>query len=140
MDRRLPVFFCPACWAEVAAALDICPRCGTDIEAVQEQRDFADKLLAALDHPIADTAARVAMILGQLREGRAVEALMRVVCQAKDAYVVEAAVEALGRIGEPRSRSVLEVAVCRGTVRVRLAARQALTSLRIPLENHDERD
>lgn len=68
------------------------------------------------------------------------EPLMRVVCQAKDAYVVEAAVEALGRIGDPRSRSAIEVAACRGTLRVRLAARQALTSLRIPPENDDERD
>lgn len=121
--------FCPACWAEVGASAQVCPRCGADMEAVQQGRDFVGKLVAALDHPEPETRARATLILGLRGEARGVEALMRVVCRSEDASLVEAAIEALGRIGDRRCRKVIEAALGRGTLRVRQAARQVLASL-----------
>jgi HEAT repeat protein len=105
------------------------------METVQQGRDFAEKLIAALDHPEPETRARAALILGLRGEKRGIEPLIRVVREGKDASLMEAALEALGRLGEPRCRAVLETATIRGTLRVRLAARQALASL----EECDER-
>jgi HEAT repeat protein len=99
------------------------------MEAVQAQRDFVDKLIAALDHPEPETRARAALILGLRRETRCVDHLIRVVRQTRDASLVEVAVEALGRIGDPRSREAIEWAGIHGSLRVRQAARRALASL-----------
>jgi HEAT repeat protein len=129
-------FFCPACWAETAGDDRVCPRCGADVEAVQGQRDFVEKLIAALNHPEPETRARAALILGLRKEKRAVEPLLRVVREGKDASLMEAALEALGRLGEPRCRAALETAAIRGTLRVRLAARQALYCFEKGNERH----
>lgn len=136
MAHSPPTFFCPACWAESPTSGGTCPRCGADMEAMQQGRDFTAKLIAALDHPEPETRARAALILGLRREACSVKPLMRVVCRAEDAFLVEAAIEALGRIGDPRCRKVLEAALDRGTLRVRLAARQVLASLEERNERH----
>jgi HEAT repeat protein len=104
------------------------------MEAVQAQRDFVDKLIAALDHPEPETRARAASILGRRRETRGVDALIRVVRQARDPSLVEVAIEALGRIGDPRSREAIEWVATRGTLRVREAARQVLATLKPRVE------
>jgi HEAT repeat protein len=99
------------------------------MERVQESRGFVDKLIAALDHPEPETRARAALILGLRREKRAVEPLLRVLREGTDASLMEAAIEALGRIGDRRCRAALETVAIRGSLRVRLAARKALASL-----------
>jgi HEAT repeat protein len=106
------------------------------MEAMQQGRDFTAKLIAALDHPEPETRARAAFILDLRREACSVEPLMRVVCRAEDPFLVEAAIEALGRIGDPRCRKVLEAALDRWTLRVRLAARQALSCFEKGNERH----
>ena len=45
----------------------------------------------------------------------------------------------LGRIGDPRCRPVLESVLVRGSLRVRLAARRALTALGVSMEATHER-
>jgi HEAT repeat protein len=67
-----------------------------------------------------------------------VDALIRVVRQAHDASLVEIAIEALGRIGDPACRGAVERASTHGTLRVRHAARQALALLRPRLEPRGE--
>ena len=138
MPSSVTHFFCPACWAETAGDDRVCPRCGVDMEAVQRGRDFVDKLIAALDHPEPETRSRAALILGLRRETRGLEALIRVVRQARDASLVEVAIEALSRIGDPACRGTVERAATHGTVRVRQAARQALALLRPRLEPRGE--
>lgn len=128
-------FFCPACWVEVSEEARVCPRCGADMEAIQQRRDFVDKLIAALVHPEPETRARAAMILGLRGEKRGVEPLMRAVREARDTFLVEAAIEALGRIGDPECRATIEEAGARGTIRVRQAARRALASLETSSDN-----
>ena len=131
-------FFCPACWAETAGDDRVCPRCGADMEAVQQGRDYVDKLIAALGHPEPETRARAALILGLRRETRGVDPLIRVLRQAHDASLVEVAIVALGRIGDPRSREVIEGVGIRSSLRVRQAARLALALLPARVEDRRE--
>ncbi len=138
MPRNSVVFFCPGCWAEAPARQGICARCGADMEAVQTERDFVDKLIAALDHPEPETRARAALILGLRRETRGVDPLICVVRRAHDASLVEVAIEALGRIGDPACRGAVERAATHGTLRVREAARQVLATLMPRLEPRGE--
>lgn len=136
MPSSVICFFCPACWLEVPEEARLCPRCGADMEAVQRGRDFVEKLIAALDHPEPETRARAALILGLRGERRGVAALVRAVREGRDPFLVEAAVEALGRIGDAGSRGAIEAAALHGTLSVRRAARRALAVL----EKDDERD
>lgn len=80
------------------------------MEAIQQGRDFVEKLIAALKHPEPETRARSALILRLRKDRRGVEPLMRVVRESEDSGLVEAALD-------------------RGTLRVRRVARQALASL-----------
>lgn len=68
--------YCPGCFALIEAGSDRCPVCGIDIGSLSA-RDFRDKLLAALDHPLADVRLRAIIALGWRDEGLTAEALAR---------------------------------------------------------------
>lgn len=89
-------------------------------------RSFVEKLLSALHHPEPQTAVRVAWILGERHERAAVPDLIRTVETAEDGFLVEAAVEALGKIEAPRALECLKQACQHGPIRVRHAARNAV--------------
>ena len=120
-------FYCTQCWAEVPASATRCPRCGDDIVARQARSDYTEKLIAALRHPEPTTPVRAAWILGERRERAAVEPLCRLVRDSSDAFLVESAVEALGKIGDARAAATLEWARRHPSPRVRRRAEQALT-------------
>jgi HEAT repeat protein len=122
------IFYCPICWEEVAEKELRCSRCGSDLAAA-DTRPIAEKLCSALKHPEGETAVRAAWILGERREAGAVPELIRTVESERDGFVVEAAVEALGKIGDPIAVECLKVAAEHGAVRVRIAARKALQKL-----------
>jgi HEAT repeat protein len=104
----------------------VCPACGADAEQFSSRRSYVQKLIAALEHPEPQTPVRAAWLLGQVRAAEAVSALVGVVQESSDPYLVEAAVEALGQIGDPTCRAVLEQAAREGALRVRRAAERAL--------------
>jgi HEAT repeat protein len=120
-------YFCPSCWSEIGAA-SVCPQCGADVHDF-EGEDYAAKLIRALGHPEPTLPIRAATILGELRSRAAVEPLLKVAASTTDPYIQEAAVEALGRIGDPRALSCLDRLSREGAVRVRAAARQAIKAL-----------
>lgn len=122
-------FYCPKCWSEVAAEVASCPSCGALIQQVLAEQDYVDKLIAALKHPEPTTPIRAAWILGERKERRAVEPLSRLVHECRDPFIVEAAVEALGKIGDPRCVPALRIALAQGALRVREKARIALTQI-----------
>ena len=95
----MTTFYCPDCWAEVPESATVCPHCYTNISERISQADYTDKLIAALRHKEPMTPMRAACILGERREPKAVPALTKIVGKGKDAFVVESAVEALGKIG-----------------------------------------
>jgi len=119
-------FYCTQCWAEVPRSATRCPRCGDDIVARQARSDYTEKLIAALRHPEPTTPVRAAWILGERRERAAVEPLCRLVRDSSDAFLVESAVEALGKIGDARAAATLEWARQHPSPRVRRRAEQAL--------------
>lgn len=121
-------YFCPSCWKEVGTG-STCPRCGADL------RDFAgetyeQKLIRALRHSEPTVPVRAARILGNLGALAAVTSLLEIAESASDPYIQEAAVEALGQIGDRRAISCLDRLAHEGAVRVRAAASRALDTLR----------
>jgi HEAT repeat protein len=123
------VFYCAQCWRKLPPGTTICPVCGADVERLSNERSYVQKLIVALDHPEPQTPVRAAWLLGQLRAFEAVPALIRVAQESSDPYLVEAAVEALGQIGDPACRATLERAAHEGALRVRRAAGIALRRL-----------
>jgi len=123
------IFYCVECWREMPPEATTCPACGADAERLSSERSYVQKLIAALKHPEPETPVRAAWLLGQLRATEAVPVLTRVVQESPDPYLVEAAVEALGQIGDPTCRATLAWAACEGAVRVRRAAAEALRRL-----------
>lgn len=95
------ISFCPVCWSEVGEGR-ICSKCGSDLRAA-DQSDYEQKLIRALRHPEPTTPIRVAEILGELRSAAAVEPLIELATTSPDPYIQEAAVSALGRIGDRKS-------------------------------------
>ncbi len=123
-------FYCTNCWALVQESLKTCPVCGDDIAICQAQAGYVDKLIAALSHPEPGTPVRAAWMLGERREQKAVAELIRLVRESPDTVIVEAAVEALGKIDDERAREIVSAALAHPFVRVRWRAEMAMTKLR----------
>ena len=121
-------YFCPSCWSEVGAATT-CPNCGADLQDFSG-RTYEQKLIIALRHPEPTVPIRAATILGELGSHVAVEPLIDVATSVDDPYIQEAAVVALGRIGDNRALSCLDRLSRQGAVRVRAAAERALKNLK----------
>ncbi len=121
-------YFCPSCWSEVGAATT-CPNCGADLQDFSG-RSYEEKLIIALQHPGPTVPIRAATILGELGSQAAVEPLINVATSVDDPYIQEAAVVALGHIGDIRAISCLDRLSREGAVRVRAAAERALTNIK----------
>jgi HEAT repeat protein len=85
-----------------------------------------DKLVAALRHPDPTTPLRAPGVLGELRAREAVPTLMELAGSSPDPLLREAAVQALGRIGDPRSTHLLQRLAQSESVLVQRAATRAL--------------
>lgn len=68
--------YCPACFALIDADTSVCPFCDHDLMRLSG-REYRDKLLAALNHPLADVRLRAIIALGWRGEGETAEALAR---------------------------------------------------------------
>lgn len=66
--------YCPSCLALIDVATPVCPVCGNDL-AQLSRRKYRDKLLAALNHPLADVRLRAIIALGWRGEGEGALAL-----------------------------------------------------------------
>ena len=125
----MTTFYCPICWAEVPESATVCPHCHTDISELISQADYVDKPIAALRHKEPMTPVRAAWILGERLEQKAVPALAKIVKKAKDAFLVESAVEALGKIGGTTATATVRAATQHLSLRVRVKARDVLREL-----------
>ncbi len=68
--------YCPACFALIDADTPVCPFCDHDLVWLSG-RGYRDKLLTALNHPLADVRLRAIIALGWRGEGEAAQALAR---------------------------------------------------------------
>jgi HEAT repeat protein len=69
-----PQQFCLACFRQVPAQSLSCPICGADLAAFSAQ-DYRDKLLRALEHPLAEVRMRAIIACGWRGETRAARPL-----------------------------------------------------------------
>lgn len=135
------IAYCPACWSEIPEHVQICPHCGIDVDRLALEQDYVQKLIAALDHPEPTTPVRAAWILGIRKDTRAVQRLARLARESEDPYIVEAAVEALGRIGDATCLETIRFAAHHGAVRVREKAQLVLVLIqRAPRAQRDSLD
>lgn len=118
-------FFCPGCWREIPGSATQCAFCG-ERPADLDRELFSVKLRRALHHPEPQTAVRAAWILGERREREAVPDLIRALEVSSDAFLAEAAAEALGKIGETTALPALSRACAAAPLRVRRAAARAI--------------
>jgi HEAT repeat protein len=125
----MTTFYCPNCWGEVAETAIVCPHCSSNISERISQADYTDKLIAALRHKEPTTPVRAAWILGERRERKAVPALTKIVKKASDAFLVESAVEALGKIGGDTAAAAVRTATQHSSLRVRVKAREVLMEI-----------
>jgi len=122
-------YYCPRCWQRVQELDRSCPHCQAAISELLDERSFEEKLIAALGHSLPSVQVRSAWLLGRLRATAAVDALLALVQGPADVYTKAAAVEALGRIEDPRTRPLLEALARTGAVILRQPAREALRRL-----------
>lgn len=67
--------FCPACFASLAQEADTCPACGARMTELSA-RDYREKLVHALLHPLYDVRMRAIIALGLRGEAETAEALV----------------------------------------------------------------
>jgi hypothetical protein len=119
--------YCGECFALFDAAGGVCPHCGAVASRLSE-RDYDEKLLHALHHPLADVRLRAVIALG--RRGRAetapmlvdcalrhptdvVEGLEIIDCLARIARRHAATVGALGHLAEEHPAGIVRKAAAR---------------------------
>lgn len=124
MENRQQI--CQSCFQLISVEAQICPNCGADIEALSA-RDYADKLIAALHHPLADVRIRAIIALGWRGEANAVRPLLELAFR-HPVDVVEglSVVESLKNLGADGRIALSDIAWRHLARPLRKAAQEAL--------------
>jgi HEAT repeat protein len=96
----------------------------------EDSRTYEQKLVAALNHPLSETRARICWVLGQKKVVGAVPHLLHILVDP-DLFVRVAALQALGEIGDERALPVLERFAADESVLIQAAAQKAVKQIRI---------
>jgi hypothetical protein len=70
-------FFCPACFHEVPERDRTCPYCGASIHDWSLRHSYGERLVQALDHPLAEVRMAAIIALGKRRDAAAARPLAR---------------------------------------------------------------
>lgn len=121
-----PQQICLACFHLIPVEAQTCPRCGADLTAFSAQ-NYADKLIAALDHPLSEVRIRAIIALGWRGEERAAQPLLDLALR-HPVDVVEglAVLESLSGMGVEGRIAMAELAQRHRAHAVREAAGRAL--------------
>ncbi len=120
---------CSTCWAEVPGDGDCCPHCGAR-SLTSSEAPYTEKLIAALRHPVPETRALAAIVLGHRHELLALPALAACLREEADMGVLAAVVETLGRLEDCRAVAPLAERLARPVaLAVALAIVRALADL-----------
>ncbi len=98
-EEQMVRFFCPGCWEDFPDDFEICPKCGMNTRTFWTDKDYVDRPMVALDHPVKSTVTRAVWILGKLEADKAVPPLISLIEKTKDVYLIRATARALGEIG-----------------------------------------
>jgi HEAT repeat protein len=94
------IFYCPNCWTAVKENQKVCHECKAEIESFNDLSYF-EALVRALNHPERTTRIRAAYILGELKDKRGINPLVKSINRTagiRDVFFDEAIVVALGKI------------------------------------------
>jgi HEAT repeat protein len=100
------IYYCTNCWSEIDKSVLICPFCNAN-QNESGNENYITKLIRALDHPEPSTPIRVAGILAQLKEKKAIPYLVKRLKIEKDPYIIEAFVNALVKIDLDKAKLVI---------------------------------
>ncbi len=117
---------CSACWRVVSNDARACSHCGAEISHLHE-RDFRDKLLAALSHPDRDTVIRAAVALAACHEAEASQAIEAAIRRfPNEPHVLTGLLNALMFVADDEARRIVREALGHRSFIVRRAAAQVL--------------
>jgi HEAT repeat protein len=106
--------------------VDTCPRCGARVKDL-DMRTYTEKLIAALQHPEAETVARVAAILAKTAPDAAVLPLTAALRRYwHEPYLAAAMVDALAGLDSADAHAQVTDALGHESLIVRAAAAKAL--------------
>ncbi len=91
------IYYCSNCWNEISKEAKVCPHCGTNQTAL-EQESFIQKLIRALKHPEPSTPVRAAEILGELKAKEALHYLIDLTKTSTDPFIIKAALSSIKKI------------------------------------------
>ncbi len=120
------LILCPACWGETDATLVVCRNCGATVDLYSAE--YERQLVATLDRSNAERRAEICSILGYRGRRSAVPVLVELLHDS-DTLVCEAAVRALGEIGDPSVADAVKKVMNRDDADLRHAARYVLRAL-----------
>jgi hypothetical protein len=127
---RPMITLCPSCWRTIDLDPRTCPHCGANISAL-DNRTYTEKLIAALQHPDAQTVARVAAILAKTAPESAVAPLVAALRRYwYEPYLAAAIVDALGVLDSADAHALVTEALGHESLIVRAAAAKALQAPR----------
>jgi HEAT repeat protein len=121
------IVFCTMCWAQNPPEATECLKCGATLEALQG--NYVEKLILALRHPLPETAQLAAWILGELKAPDAAPRLKELLSESEEPGTLEAAAEALGKIGDASAIGALASGCSRWPLRTRVKVAEALGSI-----------
>ena len=91
-------WFCPYCWSEVEENDRVCPNCGADLSTFSSL-GYDEKLILALDNPIAQNRMLVIEVLGKRKVQKAVYKLCKMLFEYRDTFELIEIAKALLNIG-----------------------------------------
>jgi HEAT repeat protein len=120
------VILCPKCWSEIEATRVVCEKCGAMVDLYS--RNYEGQLLAVLRESEAPRRAQICRILGCRGKNTAIPALVELL-HDPDVAVCEAAVRALGEIGDASAAVAVKPMLNSQNEDLRSAARYVLRTL-----------
>lgn len=120
------VILCPKCWSELKATLTVCPNCGAMVDLYS--RDYERFLVFVLRHSDAQRRAQICWILGCRGKCSSTPTLVELL-HDPEVPVREAAIRAIGEIGDRSAAAAVEKLTTNENDGVRTTARYVLKIL-----------
>ena len=123
--------FCPGCFAPLIQEAVVCPACGARMVDMTG-RDYREKLVHALRHPLADVRMRAIIALGLRGEPETADALVECALRyPTDVVAGQEIVRSLTRLNRNDARRIAltTLQACHPARAVRGAAKRALAKL-----------
>lgn len=122
-------YYCPNCWVELTSIENICPGCGYQLEAYADLT-LEEKLVMALNHPVAENRMLAVQILGKLGSVLALPQFENIITdRSADVYLQREVIKALARIDDPKTVELLQKALHHRSPLISQLAREHLQTI-----------